>query len=343
MLPKQVENDTGIQFEYRTVDGEFTPTPLPRTYKKHSWSRRGEMNEEFGAQSERITFDAQTPWENLIGEVYKGRVHMAVGPLTITPQRALKVDFSTPFMTSELGAMLPSNYTDVYSLTDILDRNFRVAVARPSTAFDLLTTSDAPALRMLGERIAYRTKTVEEAVDLLSSEPYVIVIDDYVSLKRHTMLPGGGASLSPAMTMMTMSNNKHRPSHVQQMVNDMVVQPINRVFRDDMNDNEDNNSDTENDTGSYVSGSSNNMPQMKVVRFGLYSSSSSYAFAFPKVSGRTYANGKLAFKTWAPVWFTLCLFHLLRKIHRSPARYCVEQDRRNAAQRTDCRADRPIF
>jgi len=36
-------------------------------------------------------------WSGLIGEVFSGRADVAVGPLTITPERSMVVDFTSSF------------------------------------------------------------------------------------------------------------------------------------------------------------------------------------------------------------------------------------------------------
>ncbi|CAG2102079.1 unnamed protein product, partial [Medioppia subpectinata] len=50
-------------------------------------------------------FDGKSSWSGMIGQLIRHEVHMAIAPLTITNERASVVDFSHPFMTSDITMM----------------------------------------------------------------------------------------------------------------------------------------------------------------------------------------------------------------------------------------------
>ena len=80
----------------------------------------------------------QYPWNQLIPALKKGDIDIIASGLSITPKRALEVDFSTPYASSGYGLVSNLNLTkDFTSIKDLNSKKVYIAAVRGTVSADL--------------------------------------------------------------------------------------------------------------------------------------------------------------------------------------------------------------
>ena len=108
-------------FEYRDEDG-------------NPWGVSVQIAEDFGKYLGREVIIENVAWDGLIPSLETGKIDMILSSMTITEERAKKVDFSDPYINAYL-AVLASKDSGIQSVEDLNDADKTIAVAVGSTGY----------------------------------------------------------------------------------------------------------------------------------------------------------------------------------------------------------------
>lgn len=113
------------------------------------------------------------PFDSLIPALQSRQIDAAISGMTITPQRALAVDFSRPYFRSGLGIAVQQGNTDIKEFEDL--ENKRVAV-------QIGTTSAQEAARIPGVTVRTFDNTVLSLQELVNGNVDAVMNDEPVIL-----------------------------------------------------------------------------------------------------------------------------------------------------------------
>ncbi len=98
-------------------------------------------------------------WEDIIPALRKGEIDIIAGGMAITPERALKINFSIPYADSGISLATNTKITrDIKSLEELNQKNIIIAGVSESVSYEL-------ANRLFDKANVKAFKTVEEATN----------------------------------------------------------------------------------------------------------------------------------------------------------------------------------
>ncbi len=124
------ENDTIVVGMEISSDGVFES----RDEDGNPWGVSVQLLMDFGEYAGKTIQIENVAWDGLIPSLETGKIDMILSSMTITDERAEKVDFSEPYANAYL-AVLASADSDISSVDDLNQEGKSVAVATGSTGY----------------------------------------------------------------------------------------------------------------------------------------------------------------------------------------------------------------